>query len=97
MSKKAVAATLLLTFVFALAPAVGDNGSRLGIPDFGTPAEIERASEPLLAATTGGGKLGCITAVLGFSFVALGVGAATGGAGLAIGGAYAPIALVFCK
>ena len=97
MSKKTLAAALLLTFVFALAPATGAGGSQdLVVPDVGFPAEVERAGEPLLAATTGGTNWSCIGAVLGFSFVALGAGAVAGPAGLAVAGAYAPIALVAC-
>lgn len=98
MFKQTVSAVLLLTLVFALAPAAGASSPPdLAVPEGGLPVEIQQAGEPLLAAATGGTLLGCVGAVLAFSFVALGVGAGTGGAGLAILGAYAPLALVFCK
>jgi len=95
MSKKAVAATLLLTFVFALAPATGASGP--AAPTDSIPVEAEQTGEALLATVTGGANWSCIGAVLAFSFVGMGVGAATGGVGAAIIGAYAPVALVFCK
>ncbi|MDE2978853.1 MAG: hypothetical protein OXU63_15220 [Acidobacteriota bacterium] len=95
MSKKAVAATVLLTFVFALAPAAGASGPT--VPTGSIPVEAEQTGEALLATATGGTNWSCIGAVLAFSFVAMGAGAATGGVGAAIVGAYAPVALVFCK
>lgn len=95
MSKKAVAATLLLTFVFALAPATGAGGP--AVPTDSIPVEAEQIGEALLATATGGTNWSCVGAVLAFSFVAMGTGAATGGVGAAIIGAYAPVALVFCK
>jgi len=94
MSKKAVAATVLLTFVFALAPAAGASGPT--VPTGSIPVEAEQTGEALLATATGGTNWSCIGAVLA-SFVAMGAGAATGGVGAAIVGAYAPVALVFCK
>ncbi|MXW01098.1 MAG: hypothetical protein F4X59_05970 [Holophagales bacterium] len=95
MSKKAVAATLLLTFLFALAPATGASGP--AVPTASIPVEAEQTGEALLATATGGTNWSCVGAVLAFSFVAMGTGAATGGVGAAIIGAYAPVALVFCK
>ena len=95
MSKKAVAATLLLTFLFALAPATGTSGPT--VPTGSIPVEAEQTGEALLPTATGGANWSCIGAVLAFSFVAMGTGAATGGVGAAIVGAYAPVALVFCK
>ena len=98
MSKKAVSATLLLTLVFALAPAAGVSSPLdLAVSEAGYPAEVQQTGEPLLSAAIGGTNWSCVGAVLGFSFVALGVGAITGGIGAAIAGAYAPVALVFCK
>ena len=90
MSKKAVATILLLTFVFALAPAASAGVSP------GLPAEADQTGEALLAAATGGTNWSCVGAVLAFSFVAMGVGAVAGPAALAVAGAYAPIALVAC-
>lgn len=95
MSKKAVAATLLFAFVFALAPAAGAGGPI--VPPGTTPADAEQAGEALLATATGGANWSCIGAVLAFSFVAMGAGAVAGPAGVAVAGAYAPLALVFCK
>lgn len=95
MSKKAVATTLLLTFVFALAPATGASGP--AVPTDSIPAEAEQIGEALLATATGGTNWSCLGAVLAFSFVAMGAGAVAGPVGLAVTGAYAPIALVFCK
>ncbi len=95
MSRKAVAATLLLTFVFALAPATGASGP--AVPTDSIPVEAQQTGEALLATATGGTNWSCVGAVLGFSFAALTAAAVTGGAGLAIAGAYAPVALVFCK
>ena len=98
MSKKVVSAVLLLTFVFTLAPVVGATGpSDLAVPEGGLPVEAQQAGEPLLAAAIGGTNWSCIGAVLGFSFVAMGLGAGAGPAGLAVAGAYAPVLLVVCK
>ncbi len=98
MSKKVVSAALLLALAFALTPTAGASSPPdLAVPEGGLPVEVQQAGEPLLAAAIGGTNWSCIGAVLGFSFVAMGVGAATGGAGLAIAGAYAPVALVFCE
>ena len=97
MSKKALATVLLISLVFALAPTAGAS-SPPDLPglDTGLSAEVGQAGEHVLAAATGGSTAGCVGAVLAFSFVALGVGAATGGAGLALAGAYAPILLPLC-
>ena len=97
MSKKVVSAVLLLTFVFALAPALGAGDP----PDFAIPAgdlaaEVERTGDPLLATATGGTNWSCIGAVIGFSFGAMAAGAVFGPPGVAVIGAYAPIALVAC-
>ncbi|MXX76374.1 MAG: hypothetical protein F4210_06955 [Holophagales bacterium] len=97
MSKKVVSAVLLLTFVFALAPAAGvSDPSNFAVPEGGPPVEFQQAGEPLLAAATGGVNWGCIGAVLGFSFGAMAAGAVFGPPGVAVIGAYAPIALVAC-
>lgn len=98
MFKKAVSAVLLLTFVFALAPAAGTSGPPgFAVPEAGFPTEVQQAGEPFLAAATGGSTMSCVGAVLGFSFTALAFGAATGAAGIAIVGAFAPVAMAFCK
>lgn len=95
MTKKAVATTLLLTLVFALAPAAGASGP--AVPTGSIPVEAEQVGEALLATATGGTNWSCIGAVLAFSFVAMGAGAVAGPPGVAVAGAYAPLALVFCK
>lgn len=98
MSKKVVSAALLLTLVFAIAPAAGANSPPdLAVPKAGYTTEVQQTGASLLATATGGTNWSCVGAVLGFSFAALTAAAVTGGAGLAIAGAYAPVALVFCK
>lgn len=97
MSKKALATVLLMTLVFALAPTAGAS-SPPDLPGLnaGLSAAVEQAGEHVLAAATGGANASCVGTLLAFSFVALGVGAATGGVGLALAGAYAPILLPLC-
>lgn len=98
MSRKALATVLLITLGFALAPTAGASSAPdFPVPDGGYPAEAGQVGELVLATATGGTNWSCVGAVLGFSFVALGVGAGTGGVGAAIVGAYAPVALVFCS
>lgn len=95
MFKKTVAATLLSALVFALAPAASAGGP--AVPTGTIPADAEQTTEASLAVAIGGTNWSCIGAVVAFSFVAMGTGAATGGVGAAVVGAYAPLALVFCK
>lgn len=98
MSKKATSAALLLTLVFALAPAAGASGPPdFAVPEGGLPVEVQQAGEPLLAAAVGGTNWSCIGAVLGFSFAAMTAGALFGPAALAVAGAYAPVLMVVCK
>ena len=98
MSRKALATVLLFTLAFALAPTAGASSSPdFPVPDDGYPAEARQAGELVLATATGGTNWSCVGAVLAFSFVALGVGAAAGPAALAVAGAYAPVLLPLCS